>query len=103
MLGQPLGAGHVGQPLVENGFEQRVAARNGIADNKRVRLERQLVKLETFNQFDARVAQLVAHRRIDVGVAACNTVAGGDRELGQSAHESSADTQNMNVHVTWSR
>ena len=36
----------------------------------------------------------------DVGVAARDLVTGGNRQLGDAAHEGAADTQNMNVHVT---
>ena len=61
------------------------------------------VSRETFDQIDARSAQLVAHRRIDIGVAAGDFVAGSDGQLCDPAHEGAADTQNMNVHVAESR
>ena len=100
LFGQPLRAGDVRQAFVEHGFKQRVATRNGIADDENVGLQRQLAKVKAFNQFNARGAKLVAHRRIDVGVAARYLVTGGNRQLGDAAHEGAADTQNMNVHVT---
>jgi hypothetical protein len=100
MFGQPLRAGDIGQAFVEHSFKQRVATRNGVADDENVGLQRQLAKVEAFNQFNARSAKLVAHRRIDVGVAARDLVTGGNRQLGDAAHEGAADTQNMNVHVT---
>ncbi|MPM72480.1 hypothetical protein SDC9_119456 [bioreactor metagenome] len=103
VLSQPLGAGDVGQPLVEYGFEQRVAARNGVADDEDVRLQSQLIRSETFDQFDACVPQLVAHGRIDVGIAAGDLVPRVDRQLCDAAHEGAADTENMNVHVTETR
>jgi hypothetical protein len=60
-----------------------------------------LFQIEAFNQFDAGLAQLVAHRRVNVGVAAGDSVAGSDGQLGDAAHEGAADAENMNVHVTY--
>ena len=100
MLGQPLRPGNVGQALVEYRFKQRIAARNGVADDENVRCQRQLADVETFDEIDAGGAQLVAHRWIDIGIAAGDLVAGGHRQLGDAAHEGAADSQNMNVHVT---
>jgi hypothetical protein len=45
-------------------------------------------------------AQLIAHRGVNVGIAAGYLVAGIHRQLGDTAHEGAADAQNMNVHVT---
>ena len=97
---QPLRSGDIGQALVENRLEQRIATRNRVADDKNIGLQGQLVGSEAFDQVDAGAAQLVAHRRIDVGVTAGYLVAGSHRQLRDAAHESAADTQNMNVHVT---
>src|SRR5574343_1884792 len=101
--GQPLRTGNVGQALVENRFQQWVAARNCVADDENVWLECQLVSGEAFDQLDTGAAQLIAHRRINVGVATGNLVAGFNCQLGDAAHESTADTQNVNVHVTETR
>ena len=103
VLGQPLRSGNIGQALVEDGFEQRVAARDGVADHENVGVQRQLIDRKAFDEVDAGGAQLVAHRRVDVGVAAGDAMAGGNRQLGDAAHEGAADTQNVNVHVTEAR
>ena len=97
---QPLRARDIGQALVENGFEQRVAARNRVADDKNIGLQSHLTGCEAFDQLDAGRAQLVAHRRVDIGVAAGHLVATSHGQLRDAAHEGAADTQNMNVHVT---
>ncbi|MEY3981611.1 MAG: hypothetical protein RLZZ281_480, partial [Pseudomonadota bacterium] len=57
-----------------------------------------LCGIKTRDQFDTRLLQLGAHGRIDVGVAAGNTMAGGTGKLGKSAHKGSADADNVNVH-----
>lgn len=100
VLGQPLRAGNIRQAFVEDGFEQWIAARNSIADYKNVGVERQLSGIEAFDQFDSGTAQLIAHRGVNVGIAAGYLVAGIHRQLGDTAHEGAADAQNMNVHVT---
>ena len=66
-------------------------------------LQRQLVGAEAFDQVDAERAQLVAHRRVDAGVAAGHAVAGFARQRGQAAHEGAADAENVNVHRADSR
>src|SRR6185369_5883957 len=51
-----------------------------------------------FDQLDAQAAQLVAHRRIDIRVAAGDGVSGLARQRRDTAHEGAADTQDVNVH-----
>ena len=58
----------------------------------------QLIGAVAVDQFDVERAQLVAHRRIDAGVAAGDAVAGLASQGGQPAHEGAADAENMNVH-----
>jgi len=66
-------------------------------------LHRPLAGVETFDQVDAGGAQLVAHRWVDIGIAARDLVPGSHRQLRDTAHEGAADSQNMNVHVAWTR
>ena len=66
-------------------------------------MQGQLVGCETFDQVHPGAAQLIAHRRIDVGVAARYLVAASYRQLREAAHECAADTQNVNVHVAETR
>jgi len=47
---------------------------------------------------DAQVAQLLAHWRIDVGVAARHLVPALARDLREAAHEGSADAEDVQVH-----
>src|SRR5207244_4203068 len=78
--------------------DQRIAARDDVADDVEVRLEGELLAPIAFDQLDAQAAQLIAHRRIDVRVAAGHGVAGLARQRCDTAHERAADTQDMNVH-----
>ena len=98
MLGQPLRAAGVGQARVEDGLHQRVAPGDDVADHEEIGLERQLFRVEAFDQLDAQGPELVAHGRIDVGVAAGDGVAGFSRQGRQAAHEGAADAQDVNVH-----
>ena len=61
--------------------------------------QRQLLGAEAFDQLDAQRAQLVAHRRVDVGVAAGDAVAGLARQRRQPAHEGAADAEDVDVHA----
>ena len=92
VFSQPLRATGVGRAGVEHGLHQRVATRHHVADHEQIRLQCQLVGTKTFGQRDAKCTQLVAHRRIDVGIAARDDVAALARQSGQTAHESAADT-----------
>ena len=98
VLGQPLRAADVGQAVVEDGLHQRIAARDRVADDEQVGRQRHLVGAVAVDQLDAEGAQLVAHRRVDVGVAAGHLVAGLARERGETAHEGAADAEDMDVH-----
>ena len=98
MLGQPLRAAGVGQPGVEDGLHQRIAARHHVADDELVGLQRQLLGAETFQQLDAERLQLLAHRRVDVGVAARHPVTGLAGDGGDAAHEGAADAEDVDVH-----
>ena len=99
VVGEPLRTGDVGQPAIENLLEQRVAARNSVADHVAVGVEPNLLGTVAFDQFDPGRFELRTHRRIDTGVAAGNTMSGRPRELGDSAHEGAADAENVNMHV----
>jgi hypothetical protein len=67
-------------------------------------VEVRLVPLELLGvialvQPDAEVPKLVAHRRIDLGVAAGDDVAALRRDLREAAHEGPADSENMKMHA----
>ena len=69
-----------------------------VADHPDIRVEGELIGAEPFDQLDAERAQLVAHRRVDVGVAAGDLVAGLARQRGDAAHEGAADAEDVDVH-----
>ncbi|MEY4882289.1 MAG: hypothetical protein RIS34_143, partial [Pseudomonadota bacterium] len=104
---QPLWATGIGRAGVQNGFHQgefgcaigQVVAADHIAHNKHVGLERELVCTKAFDQIDAQGAQLVAHGRVDTGVAAGYTVPGLARQRSQPTHERAANAKNMNMHA----
>ncbi|CFN25634.1 Uncharacterised protein [Bordetella pertussis] len=98
VLAQPLRAGYIAGAAVQDGFHQRVAAADHVADHEQVGGQRQLVGAEAFDQLDALLGQLGAHRGVDAGVAAGDLVAGRARDQRQATHESAANTKNMQVH-----
>jgi hypothetical protein len=98
VVGQPLRAAGVGRAGIQQGFHQRVAALDHVADHEHVGLEAHLLGAKAFDQVDAQRAQLVAHRRVDAGVAAGHAVAGFACQCGQAAHEGAADAEDVNVH-----
>jgi hypothetical protein len=106
VLGQPLRAAGVGRAGVENGFHERelrravglAGAADHVADHEHVGLERHLAGVEALDQLDAERAQLVAHRRVDAGVAAGHGVAGFTGQGGQAAHEGAANAEYVDVH-----
>src|SRR5207237_1226943 len=70
LLGQPLRPRNIPLSVVENCFHQGVAARDDVADDPSIGPQRQLPRVEAFGKLDAERRELLAHRRIDVGIAA---------------------------------
>src|SRR3972149_1932575 len=103
LFGEPLRTGLVPVPPVEDRFHERVAAGHHIADDPQVGHEAQLVRAVAFDQFDAERGELIAHRRIDVGVAAGDPESGLLRDRRDSAHEGAADAENVEMHCERSR
>ncbi len=103
LLGEPLRPARVGGVGVEDRFDQRVAAHDRVADDEEIRRERELIGVVALDQLDAEGGKLVAHRRVDVGVAAGHPVPGLARERRQSAHERAADAEDVQVHPDDSR
>ena len=101
VLGEPLRAGVVGQPAVEQRLDHREAARHRVADDVEVgAVAIELGRVVALVQLDAERAQLVAHRRVDLGVAAGHFVAELARDPGEPAHEGAADAEDVQVHPT---
>jgi len=98
LLGEPLGTRGVGQPGVQDGLHQGIPAGHHVAHDPEVRAQRELGGLVALHEFDAEGGQLVAHRRIDVGVAAGDAMPRLARQRGDPAHERTADAEDMDVH-----
>ena len=96
---QPLRTAGVGRACIEDGFHQCIAARHHVADDEDIGLDGHLRRAEAFDQLDAQRLELIAHRRVDVGIAAGDAVAGFTRQRRQSAHESAADAEDVDVHA----
>ncbi len=106
MLGQPLRPAGVGAARVEDGFHQgklraaigQAGAADHVAHHKHIGFQCHLVGAIAFDQFDVERAQLVAHGRVDAGVAAGHLVACSACECRQAAHEGATDAQNVYMH-----
>ena len=97
MLCEPLGPRDILLAPVEDRLHERVTPRDHIADQPKVRPQCDLLLAEALDQLDAEPGKLLAHRRVDVSVAAGHTVAGGARDGGNVAHESAANTEDVQV------
>ena len=101
---QPLRAGGIRLPTVEDFFDQGGAAGDDVADHPQVGLQADLLGAVTFDQRNALRLELAAHRRIDIGIAAGYLVSSLSRDGGDAAHESTANAENVDVHArnAWS-
>jgi hypothetical protein len=97
VLGQPLRPGNEALAAVEDSLHQRVAARHHVAYHPEVGAQRHLLGAEALGESDAERGELFAHRRVDVGVAAGDAVAGRLGDGRQAAHESAADSENVEM------
>jgi hypothetical protein len=98
LLREPLGPRCEGQPGVQDGLHQGVAAGHHVAHHPEIGLQVKLRGLVAFDEIDSQRGQLVAHRRIDVGVAAGDAVARLACQRGDPAHEGAADAEDVDVH-----
>ena len=99
MVSQPLRAGGVRRSCVKNGFGERIAARDHVADHKAIWFQRELIGRIALNQLNTKRAQLVRHRRIDVGVGAGDANTRLASQRGNTTHKGAANTKNVNVHT----
>ncbi len=98
VLCQPLRTGLIGQVSIENGFHQRIAACNDIARHKQVWFQFDLISIIAFDQSDLLITKLCTHRWINIDIAASNGMTGSTCQYGQTAHESAANAENMDMH-----
>ena len=101
LLVEPLGAGDIGPPGVEDGLHQRIAARHDVADDEDIGIARdavQLRRIEALGKRDALRRQLRGHGRIDVGVATRHRVSCRAGDGRHPAHEGATDAKDVEVH-----
>src|SRR5438105_13868787 len=97
VLGEPLRPRNIALPALENGLHQGIAARDDVADDPNVGAQGELRRVEAFGKLDAEPRELLAHRRIDVGIAAGNAVSRGLGDGGNAAHERAADAEDVKM------
>ena len=98
VFAHPLRARGIGEPRIENGFEERIPAGNGISHDPEVGRKLKLLSAVALGNFDSVRGKRVAHRRVNILVAPGDAVACCARELRDAAHEGAADAENMNMH-----
>ena len=98
MLRKPLRAGLKARPRVEDRFHERVAPGDDVADHPEIGPQRHLIGAVALCQLDAERLELLAHRRIDIRVAAGDAMPGLLRDRCDAAHECAADAEDVKVH-----
>ena len=98
LFADPLRTRYVAAALIEHAFDDGIAARHRVADHDQIDRAIQMFGFVALIERDAERGELVAHRRIDIGVAAGDVVAHFARERGQAAHEGAANSQNIQFH-----
>ncbi len=96
--GKPLRSRSVGNTTLQHRLHDGLAPGHDIAYDHDIRHRVELAGFEPFSHGNPQRLELRAHGRIDIAVGACDPVAGGARDRRDSAHESAADTENVNVH-----
>src|SRR5699024_7845788 len=89
----------IGQALIQNGFHQRVATGDNVANYIDIGLQLELFDAKALDKLNALFLQLRAHGWVDPLVAASNTVSSGAGDKGQPPHEGATNPQYMNVHA----
>ncbi|MNC86357.1 hypothetical protein D3C83_20110 [compost metagenome] len=98
IFSQPLRARYVRKSPLKDFLHQGIAARDDVANDENIRLERYLIHVPSINQLDAGSSELIAHRGVHVGVASGDAVAGRAREEREPAHEGATDAEDVQVH-----
>ena len=98
VLREPLGPGRVGQALIQGVLHLGVAPGHRVADDHEIRRRPQVIGVVPLQQFDPGARELVAHRRVDIGVRAADPAPLRLGELGQPPHEGAAYAEYVYVH-----
>ncbi len=98
IFGEPLRAGNITVAAIQYGLHQLLAAAHDIPDHPHVRIQRRLIGAISHGQLDALRFELGAHRRINIGIASGDPMAGGLGDGGNAAHESAANAEYVDVH-----
>ena len=77
---------------------QELAADESESKSKVEKIIKEAEPLRPGEEFDAGRCQLVAHRWIDIGVAAGDAMTVLGRQARDAAHEGSADAEDVQVH-----
>ena len=100
IFSEPSRAGNIAVASIQYGLHQRVAPAHDIPDYPHVWIQGRLISTVPDGQLDAFRFELCAHRRIDVGVASGDPVAGSLCDHGKATHESAANAEYVDVHGT---
>ena len=95
---QPVGPGCVRHASVEHRFNDFKATTHNIADHDAVRLDVELLRIESLVNLYPELLQMGAHRRVDVEIAAAYVMTGCARESGHASHERSANSKYVYMH-----
>ena len=97
LLLEHFGHRDVGQLLFEQRFEFRIAAGDGIAHDIHIGIERQIFRFEAGEHRNAGIGQHIAHRGIDLVIAAADVVAERFQSDRGGPHRGAADADEVNV------
>ena len=86
--------------LAQHGFDRGVTAAECIANDDAVGARRQLIGAIALRDFNIQAFQLRTHWRVDVRVAAADYMPRGFCERRNAAHERSADSKYVYVHIS---
>src|SRR5258708_36872494 len=96
-LGELLRSGYVALAAYENRLHEWVTPGDHVADDPEIWLETDLLLAEAFGELDPQSGELLAHRRIDVRIAAGDAITGGTRNRRDAAHEGAPNTAEVEM------
>ena len=79
-------------------FDDRVPPAHRVADDDAIRRGIELGHVPTLGELNIQALQLGAHRRVDIGIATRDSMAGGLGQRRYAAHEGATDSEYVYVH-----